>query len=884
MQLHFRIHYKTTWGQHVAVQTSLPGHDRFRLEPAADGWWEGTLTLANAPKTIHYHYLIENDFGGVVQKEFGADRQFKLGKEERVVLEDAWRSAQHPDNALQASAFTAVIFKPQREVKAPNARKAAGKVKVRFQLNNVRVRPNQQVGIVGNLPELGDWDPSQALILGNTDYPIWRATIAAYPWQTIEYKYVLIDTTGKRQPYWDQGANRKLILPAEQDLVVRTDEYFNHPQGNWKGSGVAVPVFSLRTKNSLGCGEFTDLKLLVDWAEKVGMDMVQILPVNDTSATDTWVDSYPYAAISVFALHPLYLDVDALEKTINKAALNKQRKALHALPQVDYEATTRFKLAYARKVFEAVKEEVLTSRDFKRFLKTNAHWLPAYAAFCYLRDQNKTANFNQWSEHQVYNEKAIAKLAKAGHPAADTIQFHYYLQYHLDQQLNAAAEYARSKGIVLKGDIPIGIYRYSADAWVAPHLYNMNGQAGAPPDDFATAGQNWGFPTYDWEEMARDGYAWWKQRFTQLSRYFDAFRIDHILGFFRIWQVPLSQVEGIMGYFNPALPIQRDEFEQRGVPFDQERFCEPYITQDYLNYLFGDEAAKVAAHYLEHRWGDRYQLKPGWQTQREIRENLSEDQRHLEKGLFALVHNVLLFEVEGSNGTQFHPRIELFKTQSYQELDGHAQWQFKELHDDYFYHRQEDFWREQGMTKLPAMKEATDMLICGEDLGMVPACVPEVMKELGILSLEIQRMSKNPETEFLQRWDIPYWSVCSPSTHDMSPIRLWWEEEDPGRRQRFYNQELGMPGPAPDTCSAELAEAIIAQHLYWPTMWAVFPLQDLLAIDADIRHPNPEDERINVPAIAQYYWRYRFHLSVEDLLAADAFNGKLQQMLRASGR
>ncbi|MCB0635938.1 MAG: 4-alpha-glucanotransferase, partial [Lewinella sp.] len=469
-------------------------------------------------------------------------------------------------------------------------------------------------------------------------------------------------------------------------------------------------------------------------------------------------------------------------------------------------------------------------------------------------------------------------------PAYADLAFYYYLQYHLDRHLAGVADYARGRGIVLKGDIPIGIYTYSADAWVEPELYNMDGQAGAPPDAFAAEGQNWGFPTYNWEAMAADGYRWWRQRFTQLGRYFDAFRIDHILGFFRIWETPIEQVEGILGHFNPAIPVSIDELRQRAISFDFDRYCRPYITDDWLAELFGPEADYVKQTFLLPVGGGRWQFREEVSNQRALAAALPADKADLEKKLFRMVSNVLLLPVPGSQATEFHPRISLFDTYSYQQLDGHSQWQLRELHDDYFYRRQEDFWREQGMTKLPAMKDATDMLICGEDLGMVPACVPDVMRDLGILSLEIQRMAKNPKTEFLQPADIPYWAVCSPSTHDMPPIRLWWEEEEPGRRQRFYNQELGWWGDAPDTCSPELAGAIIHQHLHWPAMWTVFPLQDLLAMDGALRRDDPAAERINVPAIVQYYWRYRMHLSLEDLLAADDFNGRLRAMLAQAGR
>ena len=239
---------------------------------------------------------------------------------------------------------------------------------------------------------------------------------------------------------------------------------------------------------------------------------------------------------------------------------------------------------------------------------------------------------------------------------------------------------------------------------------------------------------------------------------------------------------------------------------------------------------------------------------------------------------MLLFEVPGSNGEAYHPRIDFLKISSFLELDDDTRHRLEDLYNDYFYHRQEDFWREEALRKLPAIKRATNMLICGEDLGMVPACVPGVMHDLGFLTLEIQRMSKNPQTEFLQSADIPYWSVCSPSTHDMSPLRLWWEECDEGQRQRFYNQELGQSGIAPAGLEPYLAQGILQQHLNYPGMWVVFPMQDILAISWELRSSDPAEERINVPANPQHYWRYRLHLTLEDLIAANDFNvgfGKL---------
>lgn len=883
MHLQFKIHYNTQWGQHLFIETNSSKFAQIPLQYTTDGWWQASLETTKLPSDFTYQYVIKDEYGNNL-------RELEVGRllptcntKHRLVLQDSWLDSTHPDAALFASAFEDVIFRPQKEVKAKSRRSKAGHCLVHFRLLQVRVPSDCELVVVGNKPELGDWDIAKGLVLSNTSRPWWTGVAPIPHGASVSYKYVLRDATTKEVRHWEEGANRTLQLDQEAtDHFIKSDTYFLYPGGEWKGSGLALPVFSLRTAQSCGVGEFTDIQSLVDWTKQLGMQMVQILPVNDTTSSFSWVDSYPYSAISVFALHPIYLNLDSLEQAPAKRTHDKKREALNALSEVDYEAVLRYKLDAARKVYKKVGSKTLKSADFEAFFADNAYWLRPYAVFCYLRDQHQTANWLDWpAEDSTYDEKRITQLSDTKSKAYKEIAFHYYLQFHLDQQLKGAAEYARSQGIILKGDIPIGIDRESADAWAAPHLYNMNGQAGAPPDNFAKDGQNWGFPTYNWEVMAEDGYQWWKQRFTQLSRYFDAFRIDHILGFFRIWETPYEQMEGIMGRFQPALPITLNEFWQRGIYFDYDRLCRPFINGEVLWHIFGDQANYVAEHFLE-PFHDRLQLKAAYRTQRQISEALTEQQKHLQKGLFDLVSNVLFFPESGS-AEYFHPRISQFDTLSFQMLDGYTKQQIRDLYNDYFYHRQEEFWREQGLTKLPAMKAATNMLICGEDLGMVPKCVPSVMEELGILSLEIQRMSKT-NTEFLLERDIPYWSVCSPGTHDMETLRMWWEIIPADVRQRFYNNILGWFGEAPGECHPEIAQAIFQQHLHWKTMWVVFPLQDLLAMDGELRRADAHEERINIPAIKEHYWRYRMHLSMEQLLAEDGFNSRVQTMIAEAGR
>jgi 4-alpha-glucanotransferase len=483
-------------------------------------------------------------------------------------------------------------------------------------------------------------------------------------------------------------------------------------------------------------------------------------------------------------------------------------------------------------------------------------------------------------------------MADPDQPRGNEVFYHIWLQYELDRQLSEAVSYLHQHGIALKGDLPIGIDRHSADAWSAPHLFKMDSQAGAPPDAFAVKGQNWGFPTYNWEAMRADGYAWWRARFERLSHYLDAYRIDHILGFFRIWQIPSDQVEGIMGWFDPAMPVHVDEIRGRGIPFDFDRYCRPYIREHSLWERFGETMDEALRDYLEDCGHGYLRLRAHVSTQRLIAGHFAalgagddaarQRGERLRNALMDCASEVLFFEVPGSGGTLFHPRCSMHMTRSFQELDDDTKRRLDDLYVDYFYRRQEGFWEARGYEKLPVMRRASTMLLCGEDLGMVPDCVPGVMRELGILSLEIQRMPKSSKAEYADPAAAPYLSVVSPSTHDMPTLRGWWRE-DSHAAAHFAWKMLGVAFP-PLELTGELAGRIIRQHLESPAMWAVFPLQDLLAIDENLRHPDPDAERINVPAITPYYWRYRMHLALEELVAADAFNTQVRELLGSTGR
>lgn len=900
MKITFAVDYETRPGQSLWLALKAEGAGLDRIFPMR--WRDRTHWVASLEvpfekaDRISYHYQLRQDNNGVELDEWLAPRVVEVDPETVSVLAclDTWRSAGTEDYAFESRALAAVL--PPRDGCRPLA--SSPTCDHEFRLKVAAVPQGHSVCLLGNARELGAWDWTLAIPLTEVAPNDWRTRVKLPPDARVEYKYGIWQDSRGRVVSLEQGGNRILEphFSSERQFTVIGDEgYRRAPAERFHGAGVAVPVFSLRGGESLGVGEFADLKPFADWAASAGLRMIQILPVNDTTSAHDWTDSYPYSAISVFALHPIYLRIGALPYPMPAEftdRLENARAGLNPLPAVDHEAVMRAKSGFTREIFAKHGKTIVKDSGFRAFLTEQREWVLPYAAFCVLRDRFGTADFTKWQDRSACDAASLAEFAEGGGSGWMEAAYHVWLQYELDRQLTDAVDHLHARGIVLKGDLPIGIDRQSVDAWALPHLFRMDAQAGAPPDAFAIKGQNWGFPTYDWDMMKRDGYAWWRARFAHLSRYFDAFRIDHILGFFRIWQVPFEQIEGIMGWFDPAMPIHIDEIRGRGIPFDANRYCRPYIRDHSLEERFGVNLDRARDGFLEPCGFGYWKLRDGVATQREIADRLasetalgSPDRERalaLRDALFDCASDVLFFEVPGSGGTLFHPRCLMSMTHSYQELDGDVKWRLENLYNDYFYQRQEDFWQARGFEKLPAMRRASAMLLCGEDLGMVPGCVPGVMRELGILSLDIQRMPKDPDVTFFHPADAPYMSVVSPSTHDMATLRGWWRE-DGNTTAGFAWSMLGMDFPPLDM-TGEIAERIINQHLYSPAMWAVFPIQDLLAMDDTLRHPDPDAERINVPAIMPYYWRYRMHLGIDDLTAATGFTNRLATLIRQAAR
>lgn len=890
MTVQFNIKYKVMFGEQIVVNIQTEeGELKLPLETTDGERWACDWGVESPEKSYTYYYSVEREGRAVKTEWLMVKHQLDVNARKAAVytLYDHWK-AMPEDAFLYSSAFTDCInHQVPQEMKPETGSKI-----VRLIVRAPQLRDGERLGVLGADKALGAWDVQKILPMTQHAYNEWVADIDATHLEGshLEFKFVAF-RNAKNELLWETSMNRTVDLPemkAGELVSYELDQAF-FALYNRKLAGTLVPVFSLRTRKSAGIGDFGDLKTMIDFVASTGQKVLQLLPINDTTITHTWTDSYPYSCISVFAIHPQYANLHALPELKDakaRAEAEKTRAELNALDKIDYEKVNDFKINYLRQIFNQEGEKMMKTAEYKAFFQDTKQWLVPYAQYSYLRDKNGTADFNQWPDHQVWDEAERKALTDPKTAAYKNVAFFYFVQFVLDRQMQEAHEHAKAKGVILKGDIPIGVNRNGCDVWMEPKYFNLNGQAGAPPDDFSANGQNWGFPTYNWFEMLKDGCQWWNRRFQNMARYFDAYRIDHVLGFFRIWEIPVHSVHGLLGQFAPALAMSREEIESYGLHFQDDRFTRPFITDWVLDRVFHERAGEVKEKYLDRLDDERYQMKPEVDTQRKVEalfaDATDEKELWLRDGLYALISDVL-FVRDHTNPGVFHPRISAQLDFIYESLYDNDKAAFNRLYNDYFYRRNNQFWYQEAMKKLPKLVQATRMLVCAEDLGMVPDCVPWVMDELKILSLELQSMPKDPSVKFGYLSRNPYRSVCTISSHDMPTLRMWWDE-NVQRTQEYYNTMLYRQGPAPHPLPGWLASDIISRHLTSPSMLCILSIQDWLATDEALRLPDADAERINIPANPKHYWRYRMHLNIEDLAADKRFVQNITEMISQSGR
>lgn len=895
MKLKFTIQYGTQWGESLHVVVSYLSLDGTRktanllmLTDDGTSWTLETSVVESRQHPIEsfsYHYQVEDEEGHVLRREWMMiPRIYHFDTSKNYILADLWRDIPIQYHLYSSAYITTKGLTRDEQVnpiRVPLYRKT-----ILFRVSAPQLLKGQSLAIVGSHPALGDWNAARYLrmeYLGQHDWMLAVNVDAVL--LPLEYKYVVIDDATNALVAWEEGDNRTTdgLLPPDVSAVpdgtvlVAYGENLRIKEKTWRVAGVVVPVFSLRSDDSYGVGDFGDLRRLVDWAALTGMKMIQILPVNDTTVSHSWSDSYPYNIVSAFALHPHYLDLEAFGSLKDKSkmtAYHRQRRELNAIGYSDYEAVDRVKSAFINDLFEERGKQTLESKEFKSWYEANKEWLEPYALI-----SSQASQSSHTSQASSTSQASHTSSASHSSPART-----YFIQFYLHLQLKAAADYARSKGIVLKGDIPIGVNFNCVETQTHPKLFNLDSQTGAPPDAFSQNGQNWGFPTYNWHEKSI--IPWWQQRLKWMSQYFDAFRIDHVLGFFRIWEVPADAIYGILGHFSPALPLTVSEIEYFGLPFRKDFMTRPFINDRVIERLFGIHAQFVKENFLIARSYGLYDLKAEYNTQRKVCEHFEgrndENSLWIRDGLYRLICGVLFLE-DPREPNMYHPRIGVYNDPVFDALTNEEKDAYMRLYNNFFYQRHNFFWGGEATRRLTDVFGNTRMLCCAEDLGMLPDCVAPVLDSLRILTLEIQSMPKQKGFEFTHLDGNPYRSVATFSTHDMAPLRLWWEES-PERTQRYYVTMLQKQGRAPEHLPAHLAEEIIARHLYCPSMMCMLSLQDWLAMDGELRSKNPREERINVPSDPYNRWKYRMHITIDDLLKADKYNNKLHTMITRSKR
>ena len=893
MNLKFNINYRTRFGEELVLNIINGDTEaRYRMMTADGERWTFKLNLPaqKHQSTLIYYYEVERG-GQKIRCEWTTIRhmlELTAVHGASYTVFDRWSDIPE-DSYLYSSAFTNCVRGREPQ---PIQQSSFGAT-VRLVVRAPQLRSDDRLAVIGKGDALGNWDASKAIPMTEHQFNEWVVDIdtSKFTDRKLEFKFIAVNTKNQSASLWETGYNRTIELPLieqKEVIVYNLDQAF-FPLYNVRLAGTLVPVFSLRSEGSFGVGDFGDLKSMINLVYATGQRVLQILPVNDTTTTHSWQDSYPYSCISIFAIHPQYVDLRQLPALTNAKQRNDfeaLREQLNALPQIDYEQVNTAKIKYLRLLFAQEGSKVLSSKGFKQFMLQAGSWLVPYAQYCVLRDKYGTACFSQWPDHNTWNEADRDELLRIHSQEYHEASFWYYVQYILHNQLLEAHQYARKKHVILKGDIPIGVSRYGCDVWTEPRYFNLNGQAGAPPDDFSVNGQNWGFPTYNWDAMLKDGCQWWIRRFQNMAQYFDAYRIDHVLGFFRIWEIPVNAVHGLLGQFQPALGMTREEIESYGLSFLEHQFCDPFIANWVLARIFHERGDEVKTKYLDYDHDDIWKLKPAYDTQRKIEKAFDgvtdEHELHLRDGLYSLVSDVL-FVRDHKDNSKFHPRISAQFNFTYEALYDNDKAAFNRLYNDYFYRRNNQFWYDEAMKKLPVLVQATRMLVCAEDLGMVPDCVSWVMNELRVLSLEIQSMPKDPHVRFGHLNRNPYRSVCTFSTHDMPTLRQWWDE-DFSRTQDYFNTMLYHEGPAPHPLPGWLARDIVSRQLASPSMLCVLSIQDWLAMDERLRLKDADAERINIPANPHYYWRYRMHVSIEKLMNDASFTENVRDLVKQSGR
>ena len=905
----FRVKCHTNFGEELFLVGDCDelgnwqpsGAQQLFYDEQTDAWvGDVCFPLSTAARTIQYKYFLSGDVSDIrwEPEENHTIHLDVVSSPAYVEVSDTFRWADPVMSVFTRTAFVDVITKRKYPLAPPRISPNAvlpNQISVNFSVMCPHVRRNQTLAIVGSCPELGEWEPENALPLADADFPLWSGALTvsrtSFPF---EYKYVIYDKD-EEDYIWESASNRichgitsNVVDTTYPATIIASDWYVSPNAEMFKGMGIHCPLFSLRTAESCGIGQYSDVRRLVDMCRNIGATMIQLLPINDTTDKGDIHDSSPYKAISCFALHPIYINLLEILPNLPSEIYNdilSRRCEFEQRREVDYLQVYRFKMDTLHRIYSKIEADLDQNKEFKLFCSENEEWLKPYALFCYLRDENGTSNFREWHEYSYVDADDIDQLAQDYH---DQILFNYWVQYVCDRQFKASREYATASGIVLKCEIPYGVQANSAECWAHRKLFNLDSCIGAPPDSIHSEGSNFNTPSYNWEEMRADNYSWWKLRLKRCSELFHAAQLDHILGFFRTWQIPVDiSVRSILGHYSPCNPLTREELESRGL-WDIDRFVKPYVRFHTLQQKFQDEAANVAREYFTPRNvnpdDDYYDFQERCNTELKMEELLNSTiwdegkRNHYKSCLLQLLSNVILIQdpddenkfyfraevtVEHVEQTPTGPRI--FPSPSWLELDMKQRQTILEMYQDYNFARQVGIWVKEAIPKLEMLQNSSNLLLFAQETCSISNQIGHEVESKSILSLTVPRFPADSKKPFEPTTEFPYMAQCQFSLPDTSTIRGWWEENK-NATLAYWQEELEEEEePAPEFCFTNVMNKIVKKNLESKSMWCVFLLQDLVNLFDRLRRQYPDEERIYSPT-KKDMWVYRYPWTLEELV------------------
>lgn len=641
-------------------------------------------------------------------------------------------------------------------------------------------------------------------------------------------------------------------------------------------SGVAVPLFSLRSRASIGIGDFLDLIPFARWATLCDFNIIQLLPVNDTGS-----ESSPYSARSAFALNPVFINIQSVEGSSKfESDIEEAKEEFDKYKKVEYYKVSTWKRSILRKIFDSRYDNLKNDMSLSNWIEANV-WSKAYCVYCTLKQENRESSWKDWNAHRDPTSEEIEKLWAKNHK--DCL-FQAWMQYIAEMQFSTAVNELSQMGLRLKGDIPILINEDSADVWADRKYFSLSDRAGAPPDMFSYTGQNWGFPTYRWDVLEQDGFSWWRRRLAQASKFYHAYRIDHVLGFFRIWSIPEKESTGILGHFEPSFPIKWETLRAAGLYHESMEYLRrPNYSVDQLRGFLGSDTEHLLEKCFENLPGttDRFILKEEFSSEKQI---LAMDESQLAKDSMLRVYWNRVFIPTGDADT-FYPYWYWYNQPVLYTLPQNEQDKLREIIQANE-QSQNALWEQNAMKLLSVLAKETDMLVCAEDLGAVPPCVPTVLNKLNILSLRIERWARNWNVQYSPYYDMeeyPRLSVCATSCHDTSTLRGLWNEPDFDRS--FYWSHAHQVGEAPNELTPSVVRNLLTHVYSANSLFCILPIQDYFALSSTLAQGNPEDERVNIPGtVGGNNWTYQLPCTLDELLNITSLSSEIRKLVDARKR